>query len=340
MNEAGGVADLTPYVNDPVWGLTGDEQADFYPQFWGEDLLGSDGSQQEMRLGIPFYRSAYVLFYNQSWAKELGYPNPPHTVEDLRVRACAAANDLMSKGNKSVPGKGGLLISSQPGAMLGWIYAFGGKVLDQEGIGYRFNTPETRQALQYLKDLQSSGCAWYDQDPGAVVELASRGALMMAASVYDIPAQQEAFSQAGNQDEWVVIPFPSDKQPAVDAYGPSLIMMNSNPAQQLADWLVMEWLVYPSNQAEWVAEVEGLPTRSSTLSYLSTVKTENSHWAEALTLLEYAQPEPSLITWNTVRWTLSDAATQLFGTQFTAGEITTLLQNLDTVAEEIITQER
>src|SRR4030042_1249576 len=30
------VTDLTPYVNDPVWGLAGIEQDDFYPGFWGE----------------------------------------------------------------------------------------------------------------------------------------------------------------------------------------------------------------------------------------------------------------------------------------------------------------
>ncbi len=33
------LTDLVPYVNDPVWGLTSDEQADFYPSFWAEDLV-------------------------------------------------------------------------------------------------------------------------------------------------------------------------------------------------------------------------------------------------------------------------------------------------------------
>ena len=37
----GVLADLTPYVNDPVWGLSSDEQADFYPDFWAEDLVKS-----------------------------------------------------------------------------------------------------------------------------------------------------------------------------------------------------------------------------------------------------------------------------------------------------------
>ena len=32
-----------------------------------------------------------------------------------------------------------------------------------------------------------------------------------------------------------------------------------HPAKQLAAWLVIEWLVYPPNQAEWVQATRNLP---------------------------------------------------------------------------------
>jgi len=40
-------------------------------------------------------------------------------------------------------------------------------------------------------------------------------------------------------------------------------------------------------------------------------------WAAAQQALEYAQSEPTARSWNTVRWALSDAATQLFRSYFT-----------------------
>lgn len=332
------LVDMTPYVNDPVWGMTSEEQADFYPSFWAEDIVKNNNSGQTRRLGIPYYRSAYVMFYNQSLAHELGYPKPPITAEDLRVRACAAAQSVRELGDKSNFGKGGWLITPQPGVLAGWIYAFGGGITNPQDQGYLFNTPETRQALEYLKDLQNSGCAWADSTVDPQSEFANRHTLFVVGSLFDIPAQQEAFTQAGSSDEWMVIPFPSNNQPIVDAYGPSLLITRSNPARQLAAWLVTKWLVYPPNQAKGVAAFETFPTRLSTLGYLTEAASENPQWAEALALLPAAHSEPSLSSWRVMRWALEDVMGQLFSSQFDSDQIPALLENLDSVADEIYNQ--
>ena len=334
------LTDLVPYVNDPVWGLTSEEQADFYPSFWAEDLVTIGNSHQTKRLGLPFYRSAYVLFYNQSWARELGYPNPPTTPEDFRVRACAAAESIAKQGDKSNLGKGGWLITPQPEALIGWIYAFGGEIIDPDSTGYLFNTIETKRAFEYLKSLQKSGCAWTEMGAEAQNEFAKRQALFMVGSLFDIPAQREAFAQAGSADEWVVIPFPSSNHPVVDTYGPSLMVTQSTPVQQLAAWLVVEWLVYPPNQAELVKKLETFPTRQSTLSYLSETAATRPQWTEALQLIPDSHSEPSLASWGVMRWALDDAMGQLFDLQFNVDQIPSLLENLDGVAEEIFSQVR
>lgn len=332
------ILDLTPYVNDPVWGLTNEEQADFLPPFWAEDLLINNSSGQTKRLGIPFYRSAYVLFYNQSWAHELGFPDTPITPEDFRTRACSAAQFVSEQGDKSNLGKGGWLITPQPGLLIGWIYAFGGEITSQEAPGYQFNTTETRQAFEYLKGLQNSGCAWSDTAADPLSEFANRNTLFIVGSLFDIPAQQEAFRQAGNTDEWVVLPFPSSNQPAVDTYGPALLITRSNPAKQLAAWLVLEWLVYPPNQAEWVKALGAYPTRLSSMSYLAEAPVNSPQWKQALELLPDANGEPSLASWIVMRWALEDVMTQLFDPQFEADQISLLLKKLDSVAKEIFSQ--
>jgi ABC-type glycerol-3-phosphate transport system substrate-binding protein len=337
-DEKGVVSDLTPYVNDPVWGLSAIEQADFYPGFWVEDQVKGNGTSQIRRLGIPFYRSAYMLFYNQSWARELGYPNPPATPQDFRTQACTAAQTLTVQGNKSAMSKGGWLITPQPGALLGWIYAFGGKITNPEAPGYLFNTPETRQAFDYLKELQVSGCAWSESGVDPQSEFASRQALFIVGSLFDIPTQQEAFVQAGSTDEWSVIPFPSSNQPVVDTYGPSLVVTRSTPAQQLAAWLVVKWLVYPPNLSEWVKAIEAFPTRQSTSSYLSEAVSNSSQWEQSLELLPDSHSEPSITSWSVMRWALNDAMTELVNPQLSADQIPSLLENLNNVASEIFNQ--
>lgn len=334
------LVDLTPYVNDPVWGLTSDEQADFYPAFWGGDIVTNNNSVQTRRLGIPLYQSGYVFFYNQSWARELGYPKPPITAEDFRVRACAAAQFVSEQGGKSNLGKGGWLITPQPGVLVGWIYAFGGGVTNPQVPGYLFNTPETRKALEYLKGLQNSGCAWFDTAVDSQSEFANRHALFVVGSLFDIPTQREAFNQAGSTDEWAVIPFLSGSQPVVDTYGPSLLITRSTPAKQLAAWLVTKWLVYPPNQSEWVNALKTYPTRLSSLGYLTVAASESPQWAQALELLPNAHSEPSLASWKVMRWALEDVMGQLFDPQFSPDQIPSLLEELDNVAAEIHSQVR
>jgi ABC-type glycerol-3-phosphate transport system substrate-binding protein len=332
------LTDLTPYTNDPGWGLSEAEQADFYPGFWAEDLVTDANSGEVERLGIPFYRSAYVIFYNQSWARELGYFNPPTTPDEFTDQACAAANGIIAPGGITGQNKGGWLITPQPGALAGWIYAFGGDITNPDGEGYLFNTPETTQAFKTIKSMVENGCAWWDIGANPQDEFAGRQALFVVGSLFDIPVQQAAFSGAGSKDSWGVIPFPSRRQAVVDTYGPSLLIMRSTPARQLAAWLVTKWLVYPPNQSEWVSELETYPTRQSTLSYLQETPNNNSQWSQALSLLPVARSEPSVASWSVVRWTLNDALTQLIDPKVSSDAIGAILENLDAVAAEIYSQ--
>jgi multiple sugar transport system substrate-binding protein len=334
------ITDLSAYVNDPVWGLSSAEQADFFPGFWAEDVVENTSTGETVRLGIPFYRSAYVLFYNQSWARELGYSNPPATPEEFGAQACRAAKDVLTQGSKTDQGKGGWLITPQPGALAGWIYAFGGGIINPNGEGYLFNTPATVQAFESIKGWVDKGCAWSDNGANPQLEFATRQALFVVGSIFDIPAQKEAFTLAGNKDIWSVIPFPSRRQAVVDTYGPSLMITQTNPTKQLAAWLVTKWLVYPPNQAEWVKALEVYPTRESSLSYLEATPDPNPQWTQALSLLPVAHSEPTLASWSVARWALNDAMTQLIDPKVTDDEIGAIVENLDAVTAEIYSQVR
>ena len=324
------LVDLSAYVDDPLWGLDAQAQSDFYPVLWEHDLQGGK------RAGIPAQGSAQLLYYNTTWARELGFKAPPATPDELKEQACAANRTYKRDSDPKNDQKGGWIISSDYSAVLGWIYAFGGEIEKADGKGYRFNTPQVEQAFTYLRELYESGCAWLSESQFAETDFATRQGLFAAGSVAGIVYQEGAFVEAGSQDDWSVIPFPSlPGEPVISAYGPSFQVLPSTPEEQLASWLFIRWLTEAEPQAR-LAEVSGYyPVRASSLKIMGTLPAAHPQWKTALDLLPYARPEPAQESWRIVRWALSDAASQLFRFYFESDQMQALLKLLDQTANEL-----
>jgi multiple sugar transport system substrate-binding protein/sn-glycerol 3-phosphate transport system substrate-binding protein len=347
------LVNLQAYVGDPTWGWSAEEQADFHPAFWQQGTAYLRDNRQRVtsrQLSVPLHRSQLVLYYNQSWAEELGYSEFPDTPLELRSQVCDAASAVQ---DETFPGQGGLLLSAlpsstpgkeillQPEQLLGWIGAFGGQVSLAEGSGYQFDTPEARRAFEFLKGLQENGCIYLSSSPTPASEFADRQGLVYITSSADLPAIRSAFDAADNQDEWVMLPFPTANGPAgVVAYGPSLIIPKTHRLGQLAAWTLLEWLVDPANQARWVQAVDAYPTRFSTQESLESLASTDPAWASSFELLPNALAEPSLPSWSVVRWMMGDALAELLSADFTADQIPDLLASLDQLAAEINNQVR
>ena len=148
----GAVVDLKPYLADPQWGLAPDASADIPSAFWAQDNV--DGKQ----LGLPAQRSARVIFYNQTWAQELGFNSAPATADEFRQQACAANASFLKDSDQTNDGKGGWVVDTAWQTDYSWLLAFGGGVAD--GSAYTFRTDPNLAALQFLKGLSDKHCAW------------------------------------------------------------------------------------------------------------------------------------------------------------------------------------
>ena len=202
------LVDLNEYAGDLTWGLSAEEQTDFYPAFWSQDITAGTTGQSK-RFGLPLHRSALVLYYNQSFAQSLGFTGLPDTTYALRVRACAAAEANASDGQTSNDGTGGWLMTPQPSCWSARSMPLAASSPAPMGAATSFNTPQSGQALDYLKGLQDSGCAF--QAAGLLTppaEFAARRALFFAGSLSELPAVEAAFAAAGNRDTWSILPFP------------------------------------------------------------------------------------------------------------------------------------
>ena len=329
-NSSHKIVDLAEYVNDPVWGFTTQEQEDFYPVFWEHEVVSGK------RYGIPATGAGQMLFYNVTWARAMGFTTPPATPKQFEQQACAATRANLQDDNPDNDHTGGWIISTDYSAMLGWIEAYGGEVVNSQGSGYQFNTSQAADVFTFLRGLYNEGCAWLTTNDAPDTDFAARRGLFATGSVSDIPYLEEAFGREPNQDQWTVIPFPSPQsQPAIDVYAPAYVMLTSTPKKQLATWLFIKWLASPKSQAAIVQASSSFPVSEAALEALESYKKGHSKWAAAVDLLPDARPEPSFQSWSTVRWAVHDAATQLFRSYFTIDQVPNLLKLLDETAADL-----
>lgn len=328
-----GLVDLDDYLLDPIWGYSADEVADFNPVFLQHDL------SRDKRLGIPAQRSGQILFYNQTWAQELGFSAAPLSSDNFMEQACEAArqNQLIVKD-----GTGGWVISTEYPAIFSWMVAFGGVVFQDEpsvapqGV-FRFDQPDVLQTYEFLRGMYDNGCAWMPENPYPETYFAERKALFASGSITDIPYFLDAMRRTGNNDQWTVLAYPGPEgTQVVDVYGTSFVLLKSTEQQQLAAWLLLKWLLQPENQARLVQTTYAFPLRLSEIQHLAQSGSAPLAWVAGLNLLEFAQAEPPSRSWSLVRWAISDSATQLFRSYTTMEQVPALVRYLDQTTEDLL----
>jgi len=321
------VVDLNPYLDDPTWGLGTDVIADIPPTFLAQDNVS--GKQ----MGLPAQRSARFLFYNRTWAQELGFRNPPTTADEFRQQACAANASFLKDEDPKNDGYGGWIVDTAWQTTYSWLLAFDGGVAD--GNAYGFRTDPNLATLQFLKGLYDKHCAWLSTEPTPFDSFARRAALFVTGDLAELPQAAESMSRLKNADEWTAIPFPGPQVRAVVVYGPSYTILKSTPVKQLAAWLFVRWLLSPENQAQWVEATGLFPLRTSMTNLIGPYQAASPQWDEAVGNLSLAQEVPQLASWRKVRYVLEDGLTVIFQTNTPLNQLPSMLAEMDLMAEDL-----
>jgi multiple sugar transport system substrate-binding protein/sn-glycerol 3-phosphate transport system substrate-binding protein len=329
---AGAIATLNDYISSPVYGLTAEELAAIYPANLASGIL-ADGSQ----VGIPIHQSENVIFYNITWARELGFDAPPATSAEFIEQACAATAFNNSDDNADNDGTGGLVHFPGASNIASWLFAFGGSFLTEDGTAYTMNTPEMLAVANFLNEMRDGGC-YFATDSFPNPEFANRLALFTTSSTAGIPFQLAAMEDAGNADEWGLIPFPGpDGQLAVNAFGQLIGVFDHSPEENLAAWLWLRHFTSPEIQAEWITYSAYFPSQTTTDAFLGDYIAANPIYATGLELSQYGQAEPNLASWGAVRGAIQDA---FFAIQEATSEeeILQILADLQTTVDELLAE--
>jgi len=326
--QSGLILDLTPFMADPAVGLFDKDQRAFYPDLYREFLL--DGL---VRPGMPFSQSIQVIYYNQTWADELGFDAPPITADDLWDQSCSTGEDDQPAG---------LVFSPQAANILSFIYAYRGDPVISVGGDYHFSSRKIKEVARDWRELSLDGCGELISNypnPMAVEEeydrFNQRQALMIMGSSLMREHIQLGASQADQADEWQMLAFLGpDGARAVTSQVQSGYIFESGPAAELASWLFLKYLISPEVQAEWAQYSGYYPTREDSLDFLSDFSTSNPAWASGLDLLDYSRSAPLHPSWQIVSLALEDAFEEILADPEI--DLEDQLELLDQVTEELL----
>jgi multiple sugar transport system substrate-binding protein len=311
-----GVIDINLLVNSPTWGLSEEEQADFFPSFFNADVFPQYGN---VRLGFPPNRSMEVMYYNIDWLRELreagaiSFDGPPTTPEQFREAACAATANAFSGATSDVANIG-YQLSTDASRFASWTFAFGGDIFDYDANQYTLNSPAAVEAVTFLKGLFEDGCAGEIFERfGDQTNFGNGVTLFTVGSSSGIPFYASAV-EAGAGFDWSVAAVPHvTEQPVQNIYGASVSIPRTTPEQELAAWLFVKYYTSPEVQARWALASQYFPVRQSALEVeeLATFLAEDETYSTAFGLLEFTKAEPSVPGYDPVRDQISRTLTAI-----------------------------
>jgi ABC-type glycerol-3-phosphate transport system substrate-binding protein len=339
---------LDDYVNDPTWGFSEEDRASFTTLFWDQDKM-TDGMY-----GIPAERNFAVLFYNQTWARELGFNDAPTTAEEFRAQACAAAKAVKADTNKDNDGTGGWMINTDALTVASWLNAFGvDSFIGSADNQYHFDTAASRSAFQFLRSMFDDSCAWVSRLASPYDYFATRQALFYSGSTADIAQQKAALERVSSGDEWYVLSYPLQagssnsnrpSKPVILASGSSYAILASEKEDQLAAWLLLRWLSQPEYQAAIAKAGSSVPVGfkavqalSGAEPSLSDAEQQNPQWAQTFQWAPTARSAPVEASWYVVQNILEDAFWQSMQSSYITPEMVPgLLTTLDATIPEVL----
>lgn len=318
------LVDLSPYASDPEVGI---DSADIPPAFWQQSSLG------DFRYGVPAIRSARFLFYNLTWAAELGFSQPPQTWEAFSEQACAANAWWKTDNDETNDGYGGLALDVAPNwqTPYGWLRALSGDLLSDGQLV--FETDANLAAFEQLAELRSKGCAWLPGTVSNFEHLAARRALFITGSLGDFIEQKTALALAGSGDQWTVLPFPGDPA-VVPVYGLDFSIHKSDNARQMAAWLFTRWMLEPTQQARWAKDAGLLPVRNAAQALLKSEFAATPQWGAAASLVKDAVVSPQTSDWRLGKSVLADGFLAYFQV-FPTYTLKSVLAEMDATMEEL-----
>lgn len=251
--EKGLAQDLTSYMKDPEIGLTDEDYADI-PQMFMDDCIWGEG-----QYAMPFNKSMMVLYYNVDMFKEAGF-EVPTTWEQWADAAKKLTKDTDGDGDPDVYGV--VFANDLSTDIAPWLKQAGGATMNEETNELYFNTPETKEAVNFLNSMfQAKTARVAGEDKKANVPLQQGRAAMCVASTSALPYIE---SDTMEGITIAAAALPGHKTDDQLYYGTNVtVFASGTEAQKRASWLYLKFLTSTENTAYFAAQTGYIPVRKS-----------------------------------------------------------------------------
>ena len=322
--------DLQKYIESQDWGLSDAEVETFLPLFWNANFL------TDKRFGVPAYQSGSFIFFNQSWAKELGFLGLPLTLDDFKDHTCEAGSAYLNDTDLNNNGTGGWVYTYNPNSFFSWLKAFnGGYESDVDSTNNLGNIGNIESGT-YLYDLFMDNCAWIGRQLQPYDYFAKRQAIAYSGRSEDIMIQQRVNELNKSSDQWSVLPYPSKiETPVLLVDGVSYAITTQDSEKSLAAWVYVRWLLEPENQVRIIEASGTFPLSLTAIDLLNDYKIEHPVWAESLNYLAIAQKVPDDPDWGLAKEVLADLSWKLIQYNTTREDISVIFQDAQNLFTEI-----
>jgi phosphate/phosphite/phosphonate ABC transporter binding protein len=324
------MVDMNGLVESPKWGLSDEEQADFFPGFYAQDVFPTFGNA---RYGFPLYRSMELMYYNADWLKELkdagaiDFDGPPTSPEQFKAAACAAVENPFSKA--VAEGSIGYELSIDASRFASWAFGFEGDVFDYNNGQYTYNSDAAVNSMEFLQSLFNEGCATIvTESYGDQTDFGAGKLLFTVGSTSGLPFYGSAIEAGVGEFEWNVAPVPYTDKPVTNIYGASNSIPKTTPEGELAAWLFLKFMAQPKQQADWAELSNYFPVRFSVAESLGDLFASLPQYGTGYSFLEYGRFEPPTPGYDFVRDMVGEAMAAIAD----GADVTSTLDELNTNA--------
>ncbi len=295
----GAIWDMNEIIDNPTYGLSAEDQADFLPTFFKQDVYSLYDNQ---RLGLAPNRSMEVMYYNLSWLKEMGYEAAPTTMEEFKAMACDAVAKPYSKGTGDATPVG-LAMRMDASNFASWVFAFGGDIFDYTSNQFSLDSAAAVEAWTFLQGLAKDGCVRVVDGYNDQVQFGQGKSLFTVASSSGLGVYYpKAIAEGVGEMEWSVAALPTTTgQVKPNIYGASVSIPKSTPERELAAWLFIKYYTSKDVQTDWAKGTQYFPVRASVAANMTDFFAQYPPYETAWKLIEFGAFEPPVPGYDPIR---------------------------------------
>lgn len=302
--------------------------------------------QQEDQNGeyfaLPLWAEPAFLFYNKTWAIELGYENTPTDLAAFAEQACAAGRASYSEKDDARHGTGGWIVSSDRSDVMSWLLTFAQPDQTPADILHSETGEAFADAAAWLRNLFDNGCAWNSRVKEPYDYFANRYALFYSGTYADAERQFNAFEQSAEHrfDNWDLIVYPArsvGKQTDPRIYGDvvSAALVKGDGKAMNAAWQFIRWLYADLHAAKLALSAGGWPVQDSDeITRLYRNSGEDKLY-QTLSYRQYLVNNDADANWLTDQLILSDGFAYIFNPSVSAEGIAGIWEQIGSSISEV-----